>query len=34
VQAPELEEFPIESSLVWRTGSANPVLARVLDALA
>jgi len=34
VQAPELEEFPIESSLVWRTDSANPVLERVLDALA
>ena len=34
VQAPELEECPIESSLVWRTDSANPVLERVLDALA
>ncbi|RCK58704.1 LysR substrate-binding domain-containing protein [Microbacterium sorbitolivorans] len=34
VQSPELEDFPIESSLVWRTDSANPVLARVLDAIA
>lgn len=34
VHAPELDTFPIESSLVWRTDSENPVLERVLDALA
>jgi len=32
--APELDAFPIESSLVWRADHADPVLARVLDALA